>query len=77
MRIGADTGWRALAVADDHTVALKDDGSVWAWGNARGWQGQPGTELQSTPVRIGDRADWPRLSAGKGHAMTWPGGFVR
>ncbi len=34
------TGVTAIAAGDKHSLALRSDGSVWAWG--RNWQGQLG-----------------------------------
>lgn len=37
------TGIAAIAGGDSHTVALKDDGMVWAWGRNYGGQLGDGT----------------------------------
>jgi trimeric autotransporter adhesin len=32
-RIGTDTDWQAIAASSGwHCLALKEDGSLWAWG---------------------------------------------
>ncbi len=43
----------AIAASSSHTVALKRDGSVWAWGdNASGQLGDGTTTLRMAPVRV-------------------------
>ncbi|NMB34935.1 MAG: hypothetical protein GX989_01465 [Firmicutes bacterium] len=45
---------RALAAGDSHSLALKDDGTVWAWGcNSSGQLGDGTTEHRNTPVQVG------------------------
>jgi alpha-tubulin suppressor-like RCC1 family protein len=54
-QVGAGfTGLAAIAAGEFHTLALKSDGTAWAWGaNDRGQLGD-GTTLEShTPVQVG------------------------
>lgn len=47
------SGVRAVAAGDSHTLALKTDGSLWAWGY--NWYGQVGdgtTLTRLTPVKV-------------------------
>src|SRR5882672_170511 len=42
-RLGADTNWVNVAAGNSHTLALKADGTLWAWGENHGWQLGDGT----------------------------------
>ncbi|MCL2786530.1 MAG: RCC1 domain-containing protein [Methanomassiliicoccaceae archaeon] len=53
MPLGAGTATPAVSVGGDHSLALSDDGTVWAWGyNNYGQLGDGTAEDQSTPVQI-------------------------
>lgn len=67
-RIGADRDWVQVSAGQDHNLAVKSDGSVWAWGaNYRGQlgNGNPGVaRTQPRPVRSVEGTDWKRVEAG-------------
>jgi len=68
-RIGRDNDWM-LVSADgwDRTVAIKTNGSLWAWGsNEYGQLGDGTTTNRLTPTRIGKDNDWMHVSVGKNH----------
>jgi alpha-tubulin suppressor-like RCC1 family protein len=70
VQIGTETDWQAVAVGWYHTVALKTDGSLWAWGdNDYGELGDGTTESKSSPVRIGTGTDWQAVTAGSDHTV--------
>ena len=59
VQIGALTTWSKLAVGRDHTLALKTDGTVWAWGRNRyGQLGDGSTTNRSSPVQVGALTTW-------------------
>ena len=59
------TNWVAIAAGDDHTLALKANGSLWAWGaNQAGQLGDGSTTNRMQPVRIGSGNDWTAVAAG-------------
>jgi alpha-tubulin suppressor-like RCC1 family protein len=64
--ITASHNWVAIDLGYDHTLALKDDGTLWAWGN--NYYGQLGlgdTSNQDTPQQVGTSHRWVSISAGK------------
>ncbi|MCL1908511.1 MAG: Ig-like domain-containing protein [Holophagaceae bacterium] len=70
-RVGAENDWAAVSAGVRHTVAVKTDGSLWAWGyNSYGQLGD-GTSSIGTdkyePTRIGLANDWVAVSAGNTH----------
>ncbi len=70
VRIGTDADWSEIETGTGHTMALKTDGSLWAWGwNAYGQLGD-GTILDKyAPIRIGADSNWTKLSGGWGHTL--------
>jgi hypothetical protein len=64
-RIGTDTNWTQIAAGAGHCLALKSDGSLWAWGqNDHGQVGDGTTRNQFAVTRIGTDHDWTTLTAG-------------
>ena len=69
--MGLATGWRSVSAGDRHTVAIRSDGSLWAWGaNNRGQLGDHTRLNRSVPTRIGLPTwptGWRSVSAGTSH----------
>lgn len=60
--------WKMASPGAFHTVAIKLDGTLWAWGN-NGW-GQLGDgtfDSSPNPIQIGWEKDWLYVSAGHHH----------
>ena len=58
--------WSFVAIGNSHTIALKDDGSLWAWG-ANHYMGELGdgtTKDKASPIQIGTDSDWQAIAAG-------------
>lgn len=65
--IGPAHNWKAVSAGQYHTVIIRTDGSLWAWGdNAAGELGDGTTVSQNTPERIGTATTWQSVSAGFG-----------
>ena len=57
--------WKQAVAGGIHTVALKKDGTLWAWGN--NWAGSLGTGSTSNsamPVQVGSATNWVKVWAG-------------
>ena len=69
-RIGADDDWVAVTSGMDHSLAVKSDGSLYAWGyNHNGQLGDNSTTDRAVPVRVGSDNDWVAVSAGEHHTV--------
>ena len=69
-RPGGDDHWAAVACGYYHTLALKEDGTLWAWGrNTYGQLGIGNTTNQTSPVQVGTAADWVAVSGGEHHTL--------
>lgn len=67
---GADNDWSVLSAGLGHSVAIKSDGSLWAWGNNDyGQLGNGSTAPSNLPIKIGNDKDWVIVSAGKYHTF--------
>ncbi|MDR0311584.1 MAG: RCC1 repeat-containing protein, partial [Acidobacteriota bacterium] len=76
VRVESDTNnWKAVSAGgapsgDSYTLALKSDGSLWAWGNNSSGQFGNGTTTSSNiPVKAGTDTSWKTISAGGSHAL--------
>ncbi len=68
----AQSHWAAAIAGESHVLAVKTDGTLWAWGcNAAGQlgdgEGGDGSHAfdHSIPVRVGQAADWAAVAAGQ------------
>jgi len=64
LRIGLRTRWTAITAGGKHTIALKSDGTLWAWGwNGFGQLGDGTTTSKYSPVQIGAENKWIAIDA--------------
>ena len=64
-RIGHDRDWAEVTVGAGHCLALKTDGSLWAWGqNDHGQLGDSTTNNKFAPAQVGLATDWGSIAAG-------------
>ncbi len=64
-QIGTDTNWELVSAGSGHSLAIKSDGTLWAWGyNKRGQLGDGTHTNKAQPVKIGFGSDWLFISAG-------------
>jgi len=74
IRVGTAYDWVAVSAGSQHTMGIRADGSLWAWGNrahGRLGDGFTGTAAtaQGTPGRVGAGYDWVAVSAGSQHTL--------
>ena len=64
-RIGHDTDWVDVALGDSHCLAIKSDGTLWAWGGNFDCQLGDGTKItRPIPVLSIPGNDWKQAAAG-------------
>ncbi len=91
-RVGSATDWVAIAAAGvvqsdrSHSLGLRANGTIWAWGNDRYGQLGNGTGQvnQSSPSQIGTATNWVAIDAGgyqsygiREDGSLWAWGFDR
>jgi hypothetical protein len=63
-RIGTETNWTQICANCTHSLALRNDGSLWAWGgNSEGELGDGTTNDRAIPTLIGMARDWRMIAA--------------
>jgi alpha-tubulin suppressor-like RCC1 family protein len=68
--IGPSTAVHAIAAGYYHTVALREDGTLWAWGkNEHGQLGDGTPTDRSSPAAIMPSEEWQGVAAGKDHTV--------
>lgn len=68
------TGMTAVAAGAWHDLALKADGTVWAWGhNVYGQLGNGATTDSGTPVKVSGLGGITAIAAGKYHSLALKG----
>jgi len=70
IQIGVDTNWTSVTTGDSSVMALKSDGTIYAWGvnTTTGQLGLGDVINRSSPVQIGTRS-WTSVSMGATHAV--------
>ncbi|MDE6527927.1 MAG: sialidase, partial [Muribaculaceae bacterium] len=87
VQVGTDADWKSLGVSVTwcYTVlAIKQDGSLWAWGSGADFcLGQGNTNNSTVPVRVGTDNDWKQVAIGSSHVLAlkndgslWGWGFA-
>lgn len=69
--VGGYTDWCQISAGRDHAVAVRQNGTAWAWGlNAAGQLGDNTVDNKSSPVSVvGGYTDWCQVSAGTCHSL--------
>jgi len=63
--------WRAISAGENHTVAIREDGRLWAWGLNNSGQLGIGSAIvhTNTPQQILPDATWLAVAAGGSHTI--------
>ena len=74
VQIGSATDWIAIAAGKDHTLAIKRNGTLWAWGRnyyiVTGGQLGLGDKLNRfAPTQVGADTNWAHVAAGSYHTV--------
>ena len=57
--------WIKVEIGDNHTLAIKSDGTLWTWGiNNYGQLGNGNNTNQNIPIQVGNATDWQSVSCG-------------
>jgi alpha-tubulin suppressor-like RCC1 family protein len=64
--VGGFTDWCQISAGNSHSLAVRQNGTAWAWGrNGSGESGDNTTVSKSSPVSVvGGFTDWCQISAG-------------
>ena len=70
VQVGALTTWREVACGSKHSLAIKNNGTLWSWGcNFTGALGDGTTTYLSSPVQVGALTTWLNIAAGGYHTL--------
>jgi alpha-tubulin suppressor-like RCC1 family protein len=71
VQIGALTTWASVGIGNYNVLAVKTDGTLWAWGAADAGALGNGTSTPnlSSPVQIGALTDWAQVAAGNAFSL--------
>jgi uncharacterized repeat protein (TIGR02543 family) len=66
VQVGTDNDWKQVCISDGHTLAIKNNGTLWSWGlNENGQIGDGTTIERHTPIQIGTDNDWMQVSSNR------------
>ena len=68
--MGLETDWINISAGGNHSLAIKKNGTLWAWGqNDWGQLGIGSTIDQILPTQVGTRTNWKTVSGGWQHSI--------
>ncbi len=84
-QVGTGTNWKSVSGGGSHTLAIKTDGTLWAWGrNDSGRLGLDDINDRCTPTQVGTGTNWKSVSCGGSHTLAiktdgtlWAWGYNR
>jgi len=70
VQVGTLATWTSVACGNTHTLAIKTDGTLWAWGENGNYQLGLGSYAdKSSPVQVGTLVTWSQVAGGNGHSL--------
>ena len=70
VQVGALTNWATIAKGDNNSLAIKTNGTLWAWGNnSYGRLGLNNTTQYSSPKQVGALTNWSSVSTTNYHTV--------
>lgn len=70
IQIGSDTDWQSIQTCYNFSLAIKNDGTLWAWGiNSSGQFGNGTTTDSNVPIQIGTDNTWVSIAGGVGYGL--------
>ena len=64
-QVGTDNNWQEIYAGVSHSLSIKTDGTLWAWGlGIYGQLGDLSTTSKNYPVYVGTTNDWANATAG-------------
>ncbi len=62
-KIGTDTDWRSVSAGLNHSMAVKNNGTLWMWGyNNAGQLGNNSTNSATSPTQLGSATNWMTIA---------------
>ncbi|MCL2679953.1 MAG: hypothetical protein FWF11_00525, partial [Coriobacteriia bacterium] len=70
-QVGTATNWTQVSAGNNYSLAIRSDGTLWAWGNNAMGRTGLGTDtgIQTTPAQVGTATNWTAVSAGWEHSL--------
>ncbi len=69
-KLGNDTNWAQISFGSFHTLAIKRNGTLWAWGaETNGQLGLGQSSFYNSPQKIGSDTNWIFVSASDYHSI--------
>lgn len=69
VQVGTGTNWTTVSAGYDYSLAITNDGKLWAWGRNNGRFGNGGSTDSTVPIRIGLGTNWSMIKAGASHSL--------
>ena len=75
LKVNNDTDWAVVAAGGFHNLAIKSDGTLYAWGdNSSGQLGRITDDNQSNvPIPVDAAVDWTSIACGYSHSLALKG----